>query len=298
MNAAGMFKNGESYNIMEAQGAGAYLLGTTTCNAREGNRKKNISKPFAPYPKSGAASNWLGLPNKGDEYVLQRINEIKKAQDFPLGVSVMGSPDFGEKERLEKLIESLHLYDSCHNVDFIEINESCPNTSEGRPQESNLYGRLVKIGSDFLKSKTKPVVVKFSNDTEFEQVPEIMDALASLGFDGVNFGNTSTSYSSILNYIKPNERKLFNYFSNNFGGGVSGRPLKIKSMLLCQNAVDYLKANPPSQEFHVIRTGGIETPEDLEDSERIGVSLNQWFTGYFNAFSENGHKVYQKMLEE
>ena len=47
--------------------AAAYLGGTGTWNARRGNEKDGIYLPFVPYPASHAASNWLGLPNDGDE---------------------------------------------------------------------------------------------------------------------------------------------------------------------------------------------------------------------------------------
>src|SRR3989344_5709514 len=39
MNAAGMFKNGECYELMVRQGVGAYLGGTGTWNSRPGNEK-------------------------------------------------------------------------------------------------------------------------------------------------------------------------------------------------------------------------------------------------------------------
>ena len=59
---------------------------------------------------------------------------------------------------------------------------------------------------------------------------------------------------------------------------------------------EYLKSGSPSQEFHVIRTGGIETLQDIQDSERAGISLNQWFTGYFENFASHGHKVYEELF--
>src|SRR3989344_6469548 len=40
MNAAGMFKNGECYEMAARQGAAAYLAGTGTWNARKGNKKE------------------------------------------------------------------------------------------------------------------------------------------------------------------------------------------------------------------------------------------------------------------
>ena len=56
-NAAGMFKKGESYFSISAQGAGAYLAGTTTAKAIRGNSRILINHPFIPYPFSHSASN-------------------------------------------------------------------------------------------------------------------------------------------------------------------------------------------------------------------------------------------------
>jgi dihydroorotate dehydrogenase len=98
MNAAGMFKNGECYELVEKQGAGGYLGGTGTWNSREGNRKDGIILPFVPYPKSNAASNWLGLPNDGDQINAVRAGLIEKVEGCPVGWSIMGSPDFESDE--------------------------------------------------------------------------------------------------------------------------------------------------------------------------------------------------------
>jgi len=45
----------------------------------------------------------------------------------------------------------------------------------------------------------------------------------------------------------------------------------------------------------VIRTGGIESVEDILDSH---ADLNQWFTGYFQAFGFDGHRLYQTLYDD
>lgn len=142
-----------------------------------------------------------------------------------------------------------------------------------------------------------PVIVKFSTDTPFEQVPELLDLLFVLGYDGVNFGNSSTAYAERRDRIDTAERRVYDYFSRTFGGGVTGRPLKESSLELAARAAEYVRSGPPAHEFNVIRTGGIETRADIEASNSAGISLNQWFTGYFEAFREHGHEVYRRMFE-
>jgi len=298
MNSAGMFKNGEGYEMVARQGAGAYLGGTGTWNPRRGNEKERIYLPFAPYPKSHSASNWLGLPNDGDKVNSQRAKQLERIADTPVGWSVMGSPDFKGEEKLRNLVSGMRLYELA-SVDFLEINESCPNNAQGRLPDEDMGNRLKYVKEHFLDQRTRrvPVVVKFSNDTEAEQLPVLLDLLFELSYDGVNFGNTSTAYAKIRERIGPNERRLFDFFTKTFGGGVSGKPLRESSLELAARAVEYTKAGPPSQEFHVIRTGGIETRGDIQESERAGISLNQWFTGYFENFARCGHEVYKELFD-
>ena len=299
MNAAGMFKNGEGYELVALQGAGAYLAGTGTWNSRKGNEKEGIYLPFIPYPKSHSASNWLGLPNEGDEVNSQRTAGLERIADTPVGWSIMGSPDFSGEEKVKYLVASMEQYEQA-GVDFLEVNESCPNTDHVKIQDDYLAlaDRLRYIQEHFLDQRTRrlPVIVKFSNDTEVNQLSALLDLLFERGYDGVNFGNTSTAFSKRKEFIHPTERKLFDYFTQTFGGGISGRPLKEASLELASKAVEYLRAGSPSQEFHIIRTGGIETWKDIEESERAGISLNQWYTGYFEAFAKHGHDVYRWLL--
>ena len=298
MNAAGMFKNGESYEVIAKQGASAYLGGTGTWNERKGNEKNGICLPFAPYPISHSASNWLGLPNDGDEVNSQRATKLNKILDCPIGWSIMSSPDLQGQDKLKYLIESMRLYEKS-GIDFLEINESCPNTSNGKSQDNDLARRLRYIKDNFLDQRNRriPVIVKFSNDTEVRQVPTLLDLLFRLGYDGVNFGNTSTDYEVRRNKIVESEKKLYDFFTKTFGGGVSGRPLKESSLELASRAVEYTKNGSPPKEFHVIRTGGIECKQDIKQSEKVGVSLNQWFTCYFENFSLYGHNVYKNLLD-
>jgi dihydroorotate dehydrogenase len=299
-NAAGMFKTGEGYYMAAAQGAGAFLAGTSTSVARVGNNHLGIKRPFTPYPLSKAASNWMGLPNIGHNELAKRLANIEKIKNCPLGISVAASLDETGIIALEELVKGLEYYDKS-GVDFIELNESCPNVPHECQSvdfdgiDTHLIERLEFISSNFLKKRSRklPVIVKFSNDLNLELLPSLLEILTTLEFDGVNFGNTSTDYDYCRKFIENKEQKLFNYFINNFGGGVSGQPLKNRSLELSKNSIVYLSKKQPSYEFHIIRTGGIDSPEDLVESDKAGIVMNQWFTGYFDYFSRYGHDLYK-----
>lgn len=263
--------------------------------------KHGISLPFAPYPRSHAASNWLGLPNDGDEMNSQRAAAIERREGCPVGWSVTRSPDFTGEEQLRHLVESMKRYERA-GLDFLELDESCPNTRES--VHDDLAPRLRHVKEYFLERRPRrlPVVVKFSTDTEIGALPRLLDLLFELGYDGVNFGNTSSAYARRRELIAEKERRLYDYFTTDkrfgVGGGVSGRPLKASSLELARGAVTYHRAGPPSYEFHVIRTGGIETADDIRESDRAGVSLHQWYTGYFEQLARHGHGLYRRLYEE
>lgn len=298
-NAAGLFKKGEGYYNCAAQGAGAYLAGTTTDGVRVGNYKNGIKHPVAPFPHSTMAINWIGLPNEGHETVAARLARLDKQPFCPVGASLSINPSDNSMEALENLCKGLHSYEKA-GVDFLELNESCPNVEHTHSDETingldkSLVQRLEFVSSHFIKKRSKltPVIVKFSNDTSPEQVPMLLDVLVTLGYDGVNFGNTSTDYTRMSNYLSELDKSLFEYFVTNFGGGVSGRSLNTNSFALSSLAVKIVNNLSPRQDFHVIRTGGIMNYEDVKNSLDAGVSATEWYTGYFENFAKHGYNVY------
>lgn len=301
-NAAGMFKNGQGYDLAWRQGAGYYLAGTTTSRPRPGNRAGGVAQPFAPYPRSGAASNWLGLPNDGDEAVAARIARIERRPGFPLGVSTAAAPGLPEDQALGGLLGGLEAFERA-GADFLEINESCPNTENGVPVREEWQGllrRLERVADGFLARRRRPlpVIVKFSVDTDPAEVPALIDALAELGFDGVDFGNTSTDYEALRGALEPGERPLYDHFRGHFGGGVSGRPLRQRSLALARAAAARIVERPPGRELHVVRTGGVESGCDLAASEAAGAALTGWFTGYFESLARHGHGLYREVYHE
>lgn len=286
-NAAGAFKDFNYYNLAFKQGAGAYLVGTITPNPRDGNEIDGILHPLAMYPRSHASSNSLGLPNQGIEKTLEDISGIERHEGFPIGIS-LASDSLGE------LVQSMQLCEE-KGIDFIQLNESCPNVENA----GNLTERLGYVDKNFLKKRKRhlPVEVKFSNDLNFTQIPDVVDLLLELNYDGINLGNTSTDYHGMRNKIHPRELALYDFYTKNFRGGLSGNPLKEVSLALASVAVEYVKACSPHQEFHVTRTGGIETREDISDSKNAGVSLNGWYTGHFRNLDEHGNDLYRNMFE-
>lgn len=300
MNAAGMFKSGEGYMVVAQQGAGGYVAGTTTASARAGNTKNGVRWPAVMYPRSHAASNWMGLPNKGHAVVASHLATLERIAGCPIGASVSADPGVEETLALQGLVDGMRAYEKA-GVDYVELNESCPNVPghhDGPQIDDGLVRRLEFIAQHFLTSRTRqvPVVVKFSNDTALEQIDDLVSTVIQLGFDGIIVGNTSTQYASRRAMIDASETTLFDHFTQTYGGGLSGRVLKHDSLMLCIRAREAVERCAPSHEFHVIRCGGVESLADVEASRANGILLNQWYTGYFDAFGTNGHDVYLRLF--
>ena len=62
----------------------------------------------------------------------------------------------------------------------------------------------------------------------------MIDIMVELGFSGINFGNTSTDYKGLRGQIDDEDLEKYDYFTNEFGGGLSGRILKLRSLTLSQ----------------------------------------------------------------
>jgi dihydroorotate dehydrogenase len=298
-NAAGMFKDGKGYELACLQGAGAFLAGTVTPEPRKGNACKGVRHPFLPFPLSVSSSNWMGLPNPGLKAVLNVLKTIEKKPGVPLGLSLASDSD--SLSDLETFVRALYRVEDS-NIDFIEINESCPNVQHSGRDYSSLdekfVARMEYIAKNFLRERKRnlPVIVKLSNDFAIEFVPNLIDLLLELGYDGLNFGNTSTNYKEISDLINPAEKNAYDFFVSNFGGGVSGIPLKHRSYALTEAAGKYLRTKSLRGEFHIIRTGGITSYKDIQHSQSVGVSLFQWFTGYFAYFEKFGHRLYKEFF--
>lgn len=292
-NAAGLFKYGEGYQLAYRQGAGAYLVGTSTALPRRGRSWRGIRHPFARYRRSAAALNALGLPNPGHHRLARLVEKLPRYPDFPIGASVALDPELPPQEALPRLLEGLQLY-AAAGVDFLELNESCPNV----PHEASwqaLTFRLRWIAEHFLARRTRrlPVVVKISVDTPATLLPLLLDLLQELGYDGITIGNTSTAYEALLSAIAPEERRAYSYFWRHIGGGVSGAPLAERRRQLLRIATQW--RNRSRSEFHIIAVGGIGSPDDLSQALNEGASLAQWYTGYFFALPEHGNAVYRWM---
>jgi len=254
--AAGFDKNAEVYNALFGLGFGFVEVGTVTPLKQYGNSKPRIFRLV----EDEALINRLGFNNQGSKDISFRIqSNIPKGL---LGVNI--GPNYNTKDQLNDYLISLKMfYDIC---DYITINISSPNTKNLREFHDSL--KLDKLINSIekekkiLKSKI-PIVVKISPDIFDEQINEISKVLLNHEVKAIIISNTTDS----------NREKLIN-ISKHEKGGLSGKPLEIKSNQLINKFYNLLK-----DKIKIIGVGGVDSGKSAYDKFLAGASYIQLYTG-------------------
>ncbi len=299
-NAAGFDKDGELLAFNYQMGAGFGLVGTVLNEPHKGNVDNSLGlNPWVPLPFSNGAINSLGLPSKGVEEVVKNINNFRKEHHsklFPIGASIMGHPLQKGEEKLNGTVNCLRrlLYD----VDFVEINESCPNVKHNEDGEALEY-RLTRIlnARNVHRGETGtkvPIFVKLAN---FGDVEHTIKFMTDMGVDGLVGVNTQKNYDEFRNVIDKRDLKNFDYYTSEHKGGISGKPIKGFAYNQINAAADEIKRqNSPLKLVHV---GGIKTHEDIQKSREIEdpVILREWYNGMLeNMANMPFNEVYKSVL--
>jgi dihydroorotate dehydrogenase len=294
-NAAGFDKDGSLLDFNYRLGAGFGLVGTALNRSHSGNVFTTMGRsfnPWTPLPSSQSAINSLGLPGKGIDSVLDHIKSFQdrvQPKDFPIGLSVMGHPSQKGQSKIDGVIECLEK--ALPIVDFIEINESCPNVKHHDSDQEAFEKRIIEFCScrDNLTPK-KPLWVKFgSNPTR-----ETLKLLNAKGVQGLVLLNTQTHYEELRDRLPEADKGLFDYYTKNFKGGVSGKIMQEDATLAAQessSAIEEMGLN-----LKLIHVGGLSNKQDMDHS-RTHAPLREWYTGFMDALStQPWHKIYAQLF--
>lgn len=254
--AAGFDKKAEFYNSLGALGAGFVEIGSVTKHNQPGNKKKRIFR----LPEDQAIINRMGLNNLGVEETIKHLANTPK--HTTIGISVAPGHGLTSEEMINEMVEDIQEIHSF--ADYIALNQSCPNqkgvtTLQEIPVAKKL---LQKIHNLHIK---EPIFCKFGNDISAEELIELIKETDGL-MDGVILTNTASNPSSIHDRLQSSHR--------NEGGGLSGKPIFLKSLSLTK-AIHQAYPNLP-----IMFSGGIFTPEDATAALQAGASLVQVYTGF------------------
>jgi dihydroorotate dehydrogenase len=289
-NAAGLDKDGSLLEFNYCLGAGFAVVGTVLNKPHTGNIVKIRGKehnPWVPLPHSHSALNSLGLPSRGIDASLKNIEEFRQKypdKDFPVGLSIMGHPLQEGNEKLDGILECVSK--AIGIVDFIEINESCPNVQH--KADDGLEKRLNAVSA--IKKET-PIFVKLGDLGDAVKTVNLMD---SANIDGLVLLNTQKNYAKYRPQLDEQDHKIFDFYTDRFQGGLSGEIIRDTSFESVKEAHDAISKNKST--LQIIHVGGINTPEDMKESRKIA-PLREWYTGFMEHMGTKKLKnVYNDMV--
>lgn len=254
--AAGFDKTGKLYPLFSKMGFGYIEIGTITGLEQPGNPKPRLFR----FPDEEAILNRMGFNNDGSEKTFETLSNQTKT--IPRGIN-LGKSKLVENEKA--VGDYLKSFDRLHQfADYIVINISSPNTPGLRDlQNTKTFETLVKsLLAHYKNQFPKPVFVKFAPDLAEEELFSNLEICISSKISGVILTNTTID-KSVLNH-KTQE-----------AGGISGKPLREKSLSMIRKAYSVLKGKIP-----IIGVGGIDSPEAALQFILAGANLLQIYTSY------------------
>ncbi len=249
--ASGTFGFGSEYeNIVDFTKIGAISSKGLTLNPKYGNEGARL------YETASGLINSIGLQNPGLQHFID--NELKKMQT--LGPAVMVNLGGGTIEEYE---QGASLLDKTE-IDFIELNISCPNVKAGGIAYGIKAQSAKEVVSRVRKCTSKPLIVKMSPNAE--NIVEMAVACEESGADALSLVNTFQAMAIDISKRKP-------VFSNVFAG-LSGAAIKPIALRMVYQVCKQVKVP-------VIGLGGIYTAEDAIEFIMAGATAIQVGTANF-----------------
>jgi dihydroorotate dehydrogenase len=254
--AAGFDKNAEVYNPLFKLGFGFVEVGTITPLEQYGNPKPRVFRLV----EDQALINRLGFNSLGAKDVSSRIRS--NTPDGLLGINI--GPNKDSKDRLNDYLIGLKTF---HNIaDYIAINISSPNTENLRNfhEQTKLDELLNSIEQEKTNLKSKvPIVVKISPDVSENQVQQISEILLKYQVKAIIVSNTTEGNRENLQNTSKHQK-----------GGLSGKPLELKSNQLINKFYNLLK-----NKIDIIGVGGVDSGESAYNKFLAGANYIQLYTG-------------------
>lgn len=257
--AGGVDKNALNVQDWWTLGAGFCEVGTITPKPQNQNSGKVLGRNI----KEKSLWNSLGFPNKGLHFAVKQLQALPPLGKRPAPVFV----NIG-KNRDTPLDKAFEDYQTCIKTlspyaEAFVINISSPNTKGLREffDRKNLPSFLNSLQS--VDDTKKPLILKISPDLTDSDFLQVIEQSLESAIDGWCICNSTTSRSPQQSY--PSH------------GGVSGRPLKTKSLHLLKLLTAYLKERKEERKL-IISTGGILTPEEVLERLALGAHLVQVYS--------------------
>lgn len=269
--AAGFDKDGRCPRALASLGFGHLELGTVTARAQAENPRPNLFR----LPADEALVNRLGFPNGGAARLAQRLHGLRKRRDWPspvpVGISIGKSRavDPADAEAVGADYEESFLA-VAPVADFVVVNVSSPNTPGLRTMQRAdsaraLLERLLERRAGL--AHKPPLLLKVAPDLGPEDYDALLDVVAELALDGLVATNTTIAREALASPARVVEAAG--------AGGLSGRPLRAKTLAMVRRARARLGPVPT-----VIGVGGVFDAEHARALLDAGANLCQLYTGF------------------
>jgi dihydroorotate dehydrogenase len=260
--AAGLDKNAEHLDALDALGFGFIEVGTVTPLPQPGNDKPRIFR----LPQHEAIINRLGFNNGGVDAMLSNVQKSK--YHGVLGINIGKNKDTPNEKAVNDYLTCLHkVYEY---ASYIAVNISSPNTQGLRDlqQEATLYKfismlRAVQERLGSQQGRRKPMLLKIAPDLTEMELDGIATVLLRTGIDGVICSNTTIDHAAVADDPHGGE-----------DGGLSGKPLFERSTAVLAGMHKRLQGRIP-----LIGVGGILDGSDAAEKIEAGASLVQIYSG-------------------
>lgn len=222
-----------------------------TLKERPGNLPPRIAET------EGGILNAVGLQNPGVDHFIEFDLPWLKAQNTVVIANIAGNTIEDYCAMAEKLSDS--------DIDFIELNISCPNVKSGGVQFGTSCESVGNITAEVKKFSKKPLMVKLSPNVT--DIAEIAKSAEFYGADVISMINTLTGMRIDINSKRPIIR-------NNTGGmsGPAVFPVALRMVWQVYNAV----------KIPIVGMGGISKWQDAVEMLMAGASALQIGTVLFN----------------
>ena len=274
--AAGLDKQANACNALDALGFGWLELGTVTPLPQAGNPKPRMFR----LNRHQAIINRMGFNSIGLDAFLDNISNANPG--IIKGINIGKNAITPMENAVDDYL--IGLRGVAAHADYVTINISSPNTQNLRElqRDHQLDQLLMALNSERKKlcdqlGKPLPLVLKISPDVDQSQIHTISQLLRVHEIDGVAATNTTVSRHSVASSVHANET-----------GGLSGSPMHNQSLEVITALKDHLQGSIP-----IIGVGGIDSPQSAIATMRAGADLLQIYTG----FIYQGPALVQRILK-
>ncbi len=260
--AAGLDKDAEVFDMLGYMGFGFVEIGTVTPKAQPGNPKPRVFR----LKKDKALINRMGFNNKGVEAAVKNLK--KKKSKVIIGGNIGKNKVTPNADAINDYSIGFKSLYPC--VDYFAVNISSPNTPNLRDlQEKEPLKELLKTLKLLNKEmpKEKPILLKIAPDLSKTQLDDIIEIVSETEISGIIATNTTIGREN-LSYPKEHIESMG-------AGGLSGKPLKLKSTEIIKYIADKTNSKIP-----IVAVGGIMTAEDAIEKFEAGADLVQLYTGF------------------